>query len=733
MPRVWNVHVIPDTAGNGGQVGPYGCSWSPSKRKLVVGIFESTAFAVDGIYEGQSGKGLLWPVPHYAGFKLPSGGTIGATTICYSPDLGLWVASCWLADAAHGDIIAYSSDGFSWTAGTWVGIPSLGNHFGAYAIAWSPSLALFSASGLAHSSDGINWTDNTATNPLSGSVTNAVCWSDALGIFCCARAGFGSNSIATSVDGINWTGHNIASWDASGTADAVIWCPNASIFLMVGSNSAGSAVIATSPDGITWTDVLTGISTFDNGGFGNCAVEAGTRIYVGGSDASGNGILVYSNDGGVTWTQDTDNPFDNNVRSLYFIPDLQNELVMFGSRVADSDISATLYDGPWTTRLSDATNPPSQSVWSPATSQFVTLQSGDVQAIMASPDGITWSDHGAAGDEPADFGWYGLIGYEDSIPLFVAGLDIGGGGGGGVATSSDGHTWIQRDTLGGRNMFAAAYSPSLGLWAGAVDDGRIWASPDAITWTPQSTPWDGTGGVTGAIFAIAWSPALNLFAAAGFSSGPNYYEILTSPDGITWTEHSSPLDIYGFPYSMIWSDYFGKFILAGTNVDNTVTITTSNDGVTWTAHGTPFDHGESLGLVETGDGWLWISGYTRTTVTTVGCTVARTNDLSTYILENVPLDGQGNTLAYSPSLKLLMCGAYDSAFGSYPPLPVIMTRPWDSGVTTVEVPSYIKYRKDGAWHKVSDKNLYYHHDGSWKQAGIDSSLKVFVDGEWVSN
>jgi len=65
-------------------------------------------------------------------------------------------------------------------------------------------------------------------------------------------------------------------------------------------------------------------------------------------------------------------------------------------------------------------------------------------------------------------------------------------------------------------------------------DGRVMTSPDGITWTQR------TSALPAEIGAVCWSPELSLFVAVAGSGSGN--RVMTSPDGITWTARTSAAD-----------------------------------------------------------------------------------------------------------------------------------------------------------------------------------------------
>lgn len=118
------------------------------------------------------------------------------------------------------------------------------------------------------------------------------------------------------------------------------------------------------------------------------------------------------------------------------------------------------------------------------------------------------------------------------------------------------------------SWFSLAGNSSL-IVAG-TDDQYIATSPEGVNWTQRTTPagisrfWTGT-----------WSSTLNLFVFFTFNST----NCVTSPDGITWTLRVQP---HSFYRASIFAG--GKFVAIGANQ---VPMCASTDGITFTAGSMP--------------------------------------------------------------------------------------------------------------------------------------------------
>jgi len=162
----------------------------------------------------------------------------------------------------------------------------------------------------------------------------------------------------------------------------------------------------------------------------------------------------------------------------------------------------------------------------------------------------------------------------------------------GLYTSLNGLAWgTVSATLPANGV--AVYSPTLGLWVIAGDAGVLYTSPTTLagSWTARTTPagWQaGCGGVKRAVFANGLFVILPLAA---------YGKVLTSPDGVTWTEHAigSTQVWTGIAYSAadgLW------MLIAGSTA-----IATSPDTITWTV----FNHSLALANDLTVINSLWVA------------------------------------------------------------------------------------------------------------------------------
>jgi hypothetical protein len=144
-------------------------------------------------------------------------------------------------------------------------------------------------------------------------------------------------------------------------------------------------------------------------------------------------------------------------------------------------------------------------------------------------------------------------------------------GGAEVWTSQDGLTWNSQSlsftvysSYYGNGLRRIVWTGSLYIAVGGDFEAVIFTSPDGYAWTRRTATGAG-------LRAVAWSG--NLAVAVG-----EYKNILTSPNGVTWTDHS--LDGVSFHLNdVVWTG--SQFVLAGGQTDYGF-ISTSPDGIVWT-------------------------------------------------------------------------------------------------------------------------------------------------------
>jgi len=169
-------------------------------------------------------------------------------------------------------------------------------------------------------------------------------------------------------------------------------------------------------------------------------------------------------------------------------------------------------------------------------------------------------------------GWLDVI-WVSKLGLYVA---AGGGNPNKVMTSPDSINWTAQPIANVRNIRSLAWNGSVttpvivGL-SGSASNQCVFTSPDAINWTLQpATPY----GAARAMFAVAYGNGI--FVAVG-----NRQIMYSVNDGVTWTASAALPDALA-QLSCVTFDG-GQFVaLANNSVD--INIMSSPDGITWTGH-----------------------------------------------------------------------------------------------------------------------------------------------------
>ncbi len=122
------------------------------------------------------------------------------------------------------------------------------------------------------------------------------------------------------------------------------------------------------------------------------------------------------------------------------------------------------------------------------------------------------------------------------------------------------HTYRSMPTA--RNYWCCAWSGSV-FCALAINTNICATSPDGVTWTEHTLP------VTATWYGIGYGNGVFVALLAGSD------RCYTSPDGITWTERVLPA--YGTCYAVAWNG--NRFVIANASSDFFV----SSNGITWSA------------------------------------------------------------------------------------------------------------------------------------------------------
>jgi hypothetical protein len=340
----------------------------------------------------------------------------------------------------------------------------------------------------------------------------------------------------TSTDGVTWAQHATGlGSDCGGCTELVLGVAYAGgFFYALGVDAS----IFRSSDGAAWTRVMAAT------GRGLPGMGIGTTLGAVGYGAStfvavgGPFLAIFSSSDGVTWTS----------RHVTTCCKGNFPTIAFGS---------------WTT---------------PTAGQAFVVAAED--GVHSSTDGLTWAATPAFALGAPNDSLDGVV-YAGGQFVAVGRHSTGVGYTGIVLTSSDGMTWTDQ---------SATAAITIGLDALAWGAGHFVAfgtapnvSSDGVHWTPEN---DGT---TDAISALAFGSGL--FVGIDNATGTS---TLTSPDGVTWTSHTTSVTVAG-PGSLAFGN--GMFLAP--------TLATSTDGLTWTAHGYPVG-GQLSAATATPSGWVGV-------------------------------------------------------------------------------------------------------------------------------
>jgi len=171
------------------------------------------------------------------------------------------------------------------------------------------------------------------------------------------------------------------------------------------------------------------------------------------------------------------------------------------------------------------------------------------------------------------------------------------GAAGKLATSPDGRDWTQRDSkFGAEYIRCVGYSIPDSLW--------IIGGPDKSAKSSDGINWELFNTYIGSMHSVVHNGLTGedgLWVAVGAVG-----KIRTSPDAVTWTPRSSP-----FGNEQIWDVAYSVPDSLWVIVANNNKIATSSDGFDWTTRTGPFGSGDGIeGVAYNGvDLWVCVADY----------------------------------------------------------------------------------------------------------------------------
>jgi hypothetical protein len=294
-------------------------------------------------------------------------------------------------------------------------------------------------------------------------------------------------------------------------------------------------------------------------------------------DSSGRNVIMTSHDGESWSVQQC--PLDGvvTVNTLTCVT-FSNELNLFVISALTNNRCLISQDAEtWTViQLPSGTNVDWSGVaWSPELGLFAMCgSSGNTDAMLTSPDGVNWTRRTVPNIQMNDIIWVADLG------LFVAvGLS------GFALRSADGINWSTSNAIPGPGLYDVVWTGSK-LRAVSRSDGTT-NSSDGITWTedadaittgPTAIASNGSSTVVGTLLdmwrasspdssvftmvhnpdaqieGLTWAEGLELYVAvmlSGTTGTSPYKAAMTSPDGLTWTEHLTPTDADGQTWTSV--------------------------------------------------------------------------------------------------------------------------------------------------------------------------------------
>ena len=500
---------------------------------------EYQGYITDGLYinTNTGKKEVISEILHYD-FQRYSAGNINS--ICYSPELKLYVATTPTVGAVRGSYLA-SKDLLKWKRTLGVG----GNY-----VRWFSAVGKFIAiqgRSLRFSRDGYTWDFPISLSFNSNFQPLGVDYISEKGLFVLSGniINTSNGGVAISSDLKNWSYYELG-----GSFNSCKYDSTTDKFILSGNKGLYRTKVLTTLDNAEKNNNISSVRD---------VVINSDRVYV----------LLQS---GVSYVSLSDFTAETSVAfSATGFTKLFNDDGVFVA-VGGTNIKTSTNGTSWTNR----TNPTSYNLLDVCYNGSSFIIAGENESIISSADGSSWSlvYEGSTYPEIKD------LCYSPEKDLIVAvGVE------GNLLTSTDSENWTNQTSGVSVDLNEVIWVKEKNLFFAVGAGGTIISSPNAINWTTK------TSGTTNDLYGICYSVKENLLVVVGEATGSSTM-ILTSQDGTTWTARDvSPTGSTAryVPHlrSVCYSEEKEMFMAVGSGADaNTAPRLKSSDGITWNIYST---------------------------------------------------------------------------------------------------------------------------------------------------
>jgi len=564
-------------------------------------------------------------------FVAIGGGNVETTTFARSTDGITWIKTsapisakwrsiCYgngvfVAIAKESNIAATSLDGITWTQRT---LPASVQW---YSICYGNGKFVAISGGtvdsaiVATSPDGITWTQRTLAISRKW---YSVCYGN--GLFVAVASN--TNSMMTSPDGITWTQRTLPI-----IANYQSICYGNSMFVAIAGDNTKAL---TSPDGITWTQQTLPTTanwvsiTYSNGAF---VIVGGTMIL---KSADGINWLIRHTDQNITWQSNCSN--DGTFVNIGFTETSTICLVLYAGNRCYKVVDDTNLNNIGGYMRFNTTNL-SQVDWSMLVNRPTSIDGYKIIDLYNTDMIDTYIDE-CLQAELTDLNNDIIIEKAllfDKLALNTSRNDTIDTK---IATTNAITLTPAIYNESNINITCSGYHGTISLlWksvcygnglfvAVASNTNSMMTSPDGITWTQRSLP------VVGSYYWVVYGNGL--FVTIGYNSNI----ILTSPNGINWTQRTAPV-------TANWNAlcYENGLFVAAASISNI--ILTSPDGITWTQRTAPVS--ADCRVVGYGNGLFVTIGYISNIILT-------SPDGITWTQRTAPIIANWKSLTYGNGL-----------------------------------------------------------------------------------